>query len=127
MTVGAVVRVLLDENLGGGLRQALSQFDPSTVRHMGWAGLKNGDLLDKAEASGFDVLITGDKTIVFEQNMKKRKIALITLSAPHWPLVKNYIAEIAEAITKVRAGSIIRIDCGNFRKRNRPHAGPSPG
>jgi putative NIF3 family GTP cyclohydrolase 1 type 2 len=51
---------------------------------MGYAGLKNGKLLEMAEAAGFDILITGDKTLQYEQNMQGRKIALVSLSAVGW-------------------------------------------
>jgi hypothetical protein len=74
---------------------------------MGWAGLKNGELLTVAEKAGFDVFITGDKTVQFEQNMSSRKIAVVSLSAPHWPLVKDHIGKISIAIeTRFRDRSL---------------------
>jgi hypothetical protein len=63
------VKVLLEENLAHDLRLALSALDPATVQYNGWAGLKNGELLAAAEASGFDVLVTGDKTAIFRRFM----------------------------------------------------------
>ncbi|MGA3241791.1 MAG: hypothetical protein ABSG03_36480 [Bryobacteraceae bacterium] len=92
-----MVRVLLDENIPKALRKALGGFDVSTVQYMGWAGLKNGELLSAAEAAGFDVFVTGDKTVQFEQNMSRWKIAVVSLSAPHWPIVKNHVKRIALA------------------------------
>jgi hypothetical protein len=58
-------RALIDENMPHKLRQALSTFDTVSVRYMGWAGLKNGDLLAAAESAGLDVFVTGDKTVQF--------------------------------------------------------------
>jgi len=54
--------------------------------YMGFGGLKNGELLSAAEVAGFEVIVTGDKTLEYEQNMKDRKIAVVSLSAPHWRL-----------------------------------------
>jgi hypothetical protein len=74
---------LLDENLPQALRVALSDFEPVTVRYVGWAGLMNGELLNAAEAEGIDLLVTGDKTVQFEQNMKRGPIAVVSVTAPH--------------------------------------------
>jgi hypothetical protein len=63
------VKVLLDENLDHGLRKHLSGHDVVTVRFMGWAGLKNGELLRAAEDNGVEVLVTGDRTLNYEQNL----------------------------------------------------------
>lgn len=96
------------------LRLALSDFDPATVRYMGWSRLKNGELLDAAEAASYAVLVTGDKSITFQQNMKKRKIAVVSLTAPHWRLVRNHIREIILAIETAEPGSFTKVDCGTF-------------
>ena len=56
-------RVLCDENMPHKLRQALAEFDTATVQYMGFGGLKNGELLSAAEVAGFEVLVTGDKTL----------------------------------------------------------------
>ncbi len=116
------MKVLLDENLPHDLRRALSALDPVTVQYKGWAGLKNGELLTAAEAAGFEVLVTGDKTVQFEQNMKHRKIAVVSLSAPHWQLVKNHVRQIAQAIETATSGSFSRVDCGKFVRPRRPKA-----
>jgi hypothetical protein len=78
------VRVLLDENIAHKLRRLLPAFETSTVQYSGFSGLKNGELLNAAEIAGFDVLLTGDKTLEYEQNLAARNIAVIALSAPHW-------------------------------------------
>jgi hypothetical protein len=75
------VKVLLDENLPHSLREHLLQYETFTAAYMGWAGLKNGELLDVAQAGAFDVLITGDRTLYYEQNLSGRKIALVSPSA----------------------------------------------
>jgi predicted nuclease of predicted toxin-antitoxin system len=67
------VKVLIDENLHHRLRKHLGGHDVLTVAYKGWAGLKNGELLRTAEADGFDVFVTGDATLVQEQNLTGRR------------------------------------------------------
>lgn len=57
------MKVLLDENLP----QLLRNHEVFTVRYQGWAGLKNGELLKAAEDNGFEVFVTGDQTLLYEQ------------------------------------------------------------
>jgi len=98
------------------LRHALANVELVTVQYLGWSGLKNGELLDKAETSGFDVLVTGDKTIDYEQDMKDRKIAVVSLSAPHWPLIKPHVSRIVLAIEGAAPGSFTRVQVGIFQE-----------
>lgn len=66
------MRVLLDENLDHALRMLLGPHDVVTAAYMGWAGLKNGELLRVAEEQGIEVLVTGDQTLHHEQNLAGR-------------------------------------------------------
>jgi hypothetical protein len=59
------------------LRPFLPHHETFTVAYVGWGGLKNGKLLDAAERADFDVPITGDKTLEYEQNLAHRRIALV--------------------------------------------------
>jgi hypothetical protein len=111
------VKVLCDENMPHKLRHSLEEFDTCTVQYIGFAGLKNGELLNATEAAGFDVFVTGDKTLEYEQNLNGRKIAVVSLSAPHWRLIKPYIGKIASAIENATPGSFTRVECGAFSRR----------
>lgn len=75
------MRVLLDENLDHALRRLLGRHEVVTVTYMGWAGLLNGALLQAAEKEGFDVFLTGDQTLSYEQNLAARRVAVVALSA----------------------------------------------
>jgi hypothetical protein len=114
------VKVLLDENVPHDLRPFLSSHETFTTAYLGWAGLKNGNLLDAAEREGFEVLVTGDRTLQYEQNLAGRKIALVSLSAVNWPVIAPHTAKIAAAIDAAVAGSVTRVDCGAFSRRPRP-------
>jgi hypothetical protein len=117
------VKVLLDENIPHDLRPFLAHHEPFTVAYMGWGGIKNGKLLDVAEAAAFNILITGDKTLEYEQNLSKRSIALVALSAVNWPLIEPNVAKIIDAVDSARPGTLTRVDCGTFsRRRPKPEA-----
>lgn len=73
------VRVLLDEQLPRQLAPLLTGHDVRTVQQQSWAGLKNGQLLDAAEAAGFTVLVTGDRNLQFQQNVRKRQMGVVVL------------------------------------------------
>ena len=117
--VSAPVKVLLDENLDHALRKLLGHHEVATVAYIGWAGLKNGELLDKAEDSGIEVLLTGDQTLNHEQNLGERRLAIVALSAIELPIVKNNLPANIDAIDKASPGSFQIVECGAF-SRKRP-------
>jgi len=95
------MKLLLDENLPHDLRHELSQHDTYTVQYMGWTGVKNGLLLARAAASGFDAMVTMDSGVPYQQNLATLPLAVIVLSAPSndiddlLPLVPNLLGAIA--------------------------------
>jgi predicted nuclease of predicted toxin-antitoxin system len=111
------VKVLLDENLPHRLRNALSNHEVFTVRFLGWSGLKNGALLSAAENGGFQVFLTGDQTVSYEQNLSDRQIAVVVLSAIEWHLIRHGLPAIQAAVNVAAAGSLQMIDVGTFRRR----------
>ena len=82
-------------------------------------GLKNGKLFDAAENDGFEVLLTGDQTLYFEQNLSGRRLAIIALSSVEWRILKDHMPKIATALENAIPGSFQAVDCGTFsRKRS---------
>ncbi len=75
------MRVLLDEQLPRQLAPYFVDHEVRTVHQESWAGLKNGLLLTKAEEAGFEVLITGDKNMPFQQNIAKRRLGVLVMGA----------------------------------------------
>jgi hypothetical protein len=67
--------------------------------------LENGELLRVAEAAAFDVLVTSDQNIRYQQNLRGRKLALVVLGSNIWPVVRGYAAEIAAAVLAAQPGS----------------------
>ena len=84
---------------------------------MGWAGLKNGELLREAEENGVDVLLTGDTTLSYEQNLAGRRLAIVALSAIQLPLIKGHLTKIIAAIDDAAPGTFQMVDCGTFRRK----------
>lgn len=85
---------------------------------MGWRNLKNGELLRMAEESGFEVFVTGDQTLVYEQNFGGRRLAILALSANNWPIIKDHVRDILAAIDSANAGSFHTVNCGLFSRKN---------
>ena len=77
---------------------------------LGWQGLENGALLDAAEQAGFDLLLTCDQNVRYQQNFTSRKLALVVLSSNHWPTLRGIAARIATAVDFVQTGQIVRVD-----------------
>jgi hypothetical protein len=71
--------------------------------------LSNGDLLAEAERAGFDVFVTADKNIQYQQNLSGRKIAVVVLSTPQWPLVRLHTEKIAAAVNAAVPGSYFEV------------------
>jgi predicted nuclease of predicted toxin-antitoxin system len=111
------VKVLLDENLPHRLRNSLGSHEAFTVRYMGWAGLKNGELLKVAVKAGFEVFITGDQTLSYEQNLTERRISVLVLSTIDRDILKSNAPLIVAALDNVTPGSIQQVECGTFSRK----------
>jgi len=79
------------------------------ARDRGWDTLTNGDLLAQAEHAGFDVLVTADQNMRYQQNLAGRRIALVVLSTPQWPRVRLQAEKIAAAVNAATAGSYTEV------------------
>lgn len=112
------MKVLLDENLDHRLRAHLGAHEVFTVAYLGWAGLKNGELLRVAEENGIHVFLTGDQTLHFEQNLAARKISIVVLPAIELPILRSKFDLIVAAIDGAVAGSVQMVDCGSFDRKD---------
>src|SRR5438128_9738206 len=99
------MRILFDNGTPRGVSAALLDHTVEEARSRGWDTLRNGELLDAAEAAGFDVFLTTDRNIRYQQNLTGRKIAIIVLAKGRWRLIKNRLPAIAEAVASAASGS----------------------
>ncbi len=114
------MRVLFDHNLRTSYATSLNTFGQHeivTASYMGWTELKNGELLRVAEENGVEVFVTGDKSLVDEQNLTGRRLAIVALSTNNWPIVKDHVLEILAAIDNALPSSFQAVDCGAFSRK----------
>ena len=114
------MRIVFDKNVPVGVRRFLSKHEVRTFVEMQWhPQLENGELLNAAEASGFDVLVTSDQNIRYQQNLTGRELALVVLGSNIWPLVREHGAAIAAKIDAATPGSYEFIEMTLPPKRRR--------
>ncbi|MBX7134030.1 MAG: hypothetical protein K1X67_15260 [Fimbriimonadaceae bacterium] len=98
-------------------RYLIDRHAVTEARARGWEELENGDLLEAAESAGFDVLVTTDKNLRYQQNLSGRKIAIVVLGQGRWSLVKPHAAEVAAAVNAAEAGSYVEVNIALQPKR----------
>ena len=79
------MRVLFDQGKPAPLRRVLPLHIVETAFERGWSTLVNGELLSAAEAAGFDVLVTTDMNLRYQQDLASRRIAIVLLTSTSWP------------------------------------------
>jgi hypothetical protein len=97
--------VLFDQGTLAPLRHLLQGHAVSTAYELGWSALKNGELLQLAEDNGFEILVTTDTNLKYQQNLSSRKIAIVVLSTTSWPRIKRASDKISAALSLSTAGS----------------------
>src|SRR5437899_8103196 len=102
--------VLFDQGTPLGIRGVLSQHTVKTAKEQGWSTLQNGELLRVAEQAGFDVFVTPDQNLIYQQNLTGRKIAIVILGQNRWKLIQARLAEIATAIDHSQPGTVVIVE-----------------
>ena len=102
--------ILFDHVTPSGIAKFLPGHSIIRAKDRGWDTLSNGDLLTEAERAGFDLLLTADKNMRHQQNLRGRRIALVVLSTPRWPVVRLHVEKIAAAIDAATPGSYAEVD-----------------
>lgn len=75
---------------------------------MGWAELDNGALLHAAETL-FDVLITTDRSLRYQQNLTGRRLAIVVLPTTNWPKIRNHATQVAATVNGLHAGEFVEL------------------
>jgi hypothetical protein len=102
--------ILFDHVTPNGVARFLAGHTVIRAKDRGWDTLSNGELLEAAERDGFDVLVTADKNMRYQQDLRTRRIALVVLSTPQWPVVKLHLKAIAAAVNAATAGSYAEVE-----------------
>lgn len=103
------MRILFDEHLPRPLARELTGHEVRTAQRQGWAGISNGNLLRRAADAGFDVLITADRSLQFQQNLAGLSIGVVVLATGSIKLrdLIPYVPRILAAIASVRPGEVV--------------------
>jgi hypothetical protein len=105
------VLVLFDHGTPKGLVRALPGHTIHTAQSKGWDTLSNGALLEAAEDAAFELLLTTDRRIRHQQNLRARRIALVVLTgSTKWSLVRQHADRIAAAVASARPGSYAEVE-----------------
>jgi hypothetical protein len=102
------VRILFDQGTPVPLRRSLTRHEVTTAYECERSRLKNGELLDAAEKEGFEVLVTADSKLKYQQNLKSRRIAV--LSTPSWPRFQRAIPSVVAVVDDATQGSYKEIE-----------------
>lgn len=105
------MQVLFDHGTPRSLAKYLIDKHSVTEAHArGWEELENGKLLAAAESAGFDVLVTTDRNLAFQQNFGGRRIAVVVLGNSNWRIAQRYVRRIASAVSAAIPGSCVEIE-----------------
>lgn len=92
------MRILFDQGTPAPLRHALIGHAVETAFELGWATLQNGALIAAAEDAGFEVFVTTDKNLKYQQNLEARSISIVVLSTTSWPRIQLALPAVIAAI-----------------------------
>jgi len=91
-------------------RYLIGHHTVTEARARGWEELDNGELLSKAKAARFEVLVTTDKNLSYQQNLAGRKIAIVVLGQGRWSLIKRCVAQVVATMSAATPGSFAEVE-----------------
>src|SRR5690242_3279642 len=102
--------VLFDQGTPVPIRRFLKEHVVQTAAQRGWEERKNGELLKAAEEAGFEVFLTPDKNICYQQNLTIRAIAIVVLGNPQWPVLRQHVGRVVAAVNAARPGTYVEVE-----------------
>ena len=100
------MKILFDQGTPAPLRRHLDGHVVDTAAERGWSDLDNGDLIDNAEQMGYDVLITTDQNLRYQQNLAGRRLAVVVLLSTAWPKIRLRVEDIRTALDQIGPGEL---------------------
>jgi hypothetical protein len=101
--------ILFDQSTPAPLRQHLKAHTVTEARDLGWDRLVNGDLLNAAEAAGFELFLTADKNLRYQQNLTSRKIAIVVIGNAQWRVLRLYVDRVVSVVDAATPGSYAEV------------------
>lgn len=103
------MRILFDQGTPAPLRRYLASHQVATAFELAWGSLKNGELLAQAEAAGYEVLVTTDQNLKYQQNLSERRIAVVVLMTTSWRRIEKSVTAVLTAIGAAKTGDYLEI------------------
>jgi hypothetical protein len=103
------MKIVFDQGTPVPLRDHLIGHEIHTAFELGWSQLKNGELIKAAEGGQYEILITTDKKLKYQQNLSDRQITIIVLSTTSWPRISKRVPEIQIAIADASLGDYVEV------------------
>ena len=102
--------ILFDNGTPAPLRHALTNHVVVEAIERGWDRLLNGELIAAAEAAGFEVLLTTDKNMRYQQNLTGRKIAFVVIGNQQWPILRRHVERVVAVVNAATPGSFAEVE-----------------
>jgi hypothetical protein len=104
------MRVLFDQGTPLPIKRYLTAHEVSVSTDLGWDRLRNGDLLRIAEKEGYGIVLTTDKNLRYQQNLKERNIAIVVIGHSQWPALQPHVQCVVDAVGAAAPGSYVEVD-----------------
>jgi hypothetical protein len=104
------MRILFDQGVPRGLTASLVGHEVSEARKLKWERISNGALLKLADEAGFDLLLTTDKNLRYQQNLADRKMSIVVLGQSPWWLVRQRLDAVISAVNEATPGSYAEVE-----------------
>ena len=104
------MRILFDHGTPRSIARSLAGHQVTRAAQLGWHELGNGILIQSAEEAGYDLLLSTDQNIRYQQDLSHRKIAILVLSDQQWPNVRLHLDRIVAAVNGVKPGSYVEVE-----------------
>jgi len=104
------MKILFDNGTPKPIARCLTGHEVTFARRIGWHEMENGELIEQAEQAGYEVLLSTDKNIRYQQNLSGRRIALAILGNPQWPAVRLHLDRIVAAVNGATPGTYTEVD-----------------
>jgi len=104
------MKIIFDQATPMPIRRYLEGHTVRTASQEGWDRLRNGDLLNAAEEAGFDLLLTTDKNMLYQQNLAGRRIAIVVLGRQQWHQLRLHIQLVVDAVNAATPGTCLEVE-----------------
>ncbi len=104
------MKILFDHGTPRSIARSFAGHEVTRAAQMGWHELENGVLIQNAEEAGFDLFLSTDQNIRYQQNLKHRKIAIVVLTDQQWPNVRLHLEKISAAVNAATPGSFAEVE-----------------